>query len=1006
MVTAGLRLVQVSFQGASDDFIGLSGFPVLCLNNDDSNITSWLFELIGVPAGSSLSLGTLGTTSTVTFTPDIQGEYFIRLTVSGGGLTSVTEEPVAIVLTRSLQNILEGLTGVIPDNSFPFTSPVAVAQPYSGAITSMSVAGIWKLIDRLGAIYSSEGSLTFKGLHVSSDGSVDAGRIDVRELGFINDGVTDNSTFVAAANAAAATAKCHLYFPAGGNYLFTGNATFTAPCDFAPNGVAKIIIGSSDPTKFFATYPTVILSANKVVHSDWFAALSTTTTSADLVKMRHTIAAAPDGCEVIFDTGDFDLHAYNASTDPIPGGGFGLLDLYGRHKLKLTAAKGARFLCSGGPNAPIFWARGCYHVTFEGFHIVGNFATQTPWLDQQTWIRTDNHLGVEPGFLTDAWTIPVGQDTQKTWIVPLSSPRTDADYKIVPWITKVGGAATGSDTVVATIVYPDSFAITVSTAPGAQNIINYQLHVKAETRDLQIRDCICENFGGNLFRAGPDTHEFTLENCRMVGGGYFATFSGFLDPTQTDRVNQDRQVSHGLVRHNHMRASLVGGRTEGPGGVVTGSDDFMSCGGYVHHVDWLDNQSDVPGADTTQNSSGGAFLALYDSSDTQCSYHDLRIARNKINGSGMIGLAGYEYTPAIDILFQYAKGIISRVTIEDNEFDTCNQGVYIRTLFAGAGVHPVTIRRNHFTSCRNAITVDSPNAVVTDNLVDDCLCTLGDVYHHAISATGANATVFDNRIRSSTGSQITTLVQGAADKIDGHLEILGRDTVALSTLGDIATRERLYIGSAYTAIGQHPYRYYDECLRPYATEWVSAVTGTGAATNASGLGTGAILVANSGGGAGTIKLTKGGGANLGPSDAFFIRAKIQIPVATDYDFGVGFSDLGTNECLIGAFAASGATSKFVVKAGASTYLASTVSIDGNFHDIQVWWKSTRAGGDGKLYLSVDGETPVSVADPITALSSAICYMCTRFSSSSVTQRLCYLDSALWSWNQTVGHGGT
>jgi len=77
------------------------GALVTLSNNDDTGVTSWLWEFISKPPSSSAVLGT-PTSSTSSFTPDIRGSYFIRLTVTDGGSSIDTDERIAAVKTSYL----------------------------------------------------------------------------------------------------------------------------------------------------------------------------------------------------------------------------------------------------------------------------------------------------------------------------------------------------------------------------------------------------------------------------------------------------------------------------------------------------------------------------------------------------------------------------------------------------------------------------------------------------------------------------------------------------------------------------------------------------------------------------------------------------------------------------------------------------------------------------------------------------------------------------------------
>lgn len=109
MATASIR-----FDGQPTNYVGLvKGTPVVVSNNDNSGVTSWIYELVGKPAKSTLILGVLSgeptptpVGSTTKFTPDIEGTYKIRLRVNG----SVIDEGLSAVLYIP-SNLREPLVG-------------------------------------------------------------------------------------------------------------------------------------------------------------------------------------------------------------------------------------------------------------------------------------------------------------------------------------------------------------------------------------------------------------------------------------------------------------------------------------------------------------------------------------------------------------------------------------------------------------------------------------------------------------------------------------------------------------------------------------------------------------------------------------------------------------------------------------------------------------------------------------------------------------------------------
>ena len=80
--------------GQSNDQLALAQ-PVQLRNEDDRGVRSWRWELLDVPKGSAAVLSN-PTAAAPTFTPDLVGSYFVRLTVNGGQQGEVQDRIAAV----------------------------------------------------------------------------------------------------------------------------------------------------------------------------------------------------------------------------------------------------------------------------------------------------------------------------------------------------------------------------------------------------------------------------------------------------------------------------------------------------------------------------------------------------------------------------------------------------------------------------------------------------------------------------------------------------------------------------------------------------------------------------------------------------------------------------------------------------------------------------------------------------------------------------------------------
>jgi hypothetical protein len=89
-VSAAIQFTQsFTTPPAGQSMIGIDGETVTVANGDNTGVTAWNYEMLSVPPGSTVPLGVIGTTPSVTFTPTpgvTGGCYRIRLTVTGAGV--------------------------------------------------------------------------------------------------------------------------------------------------------------------------------------------------------------------------------------------------------------------------------------------------------------------------------------------------------------------------------------------------------------------------------------------------------------------------------------------------------------------------------------------------------------------------------------------------------------------------------------------------------------------------------------------------------------------------------------------------------------------------------------------------------------------------------------------------------------------------------------------------------------------------------------------------------
>lgn len=112
---AAISLIKFT-QGALTDLAGRAlkgeaGLPVTVENGDNTDVLSWVIELLYAPPGSGIATGVIASnandsTPTTTFTPDVAGCYRVRLTVwdaiSYGGTQNVDIRNFAVPLSQNI----------------------------------------------------------------------------------------------------------------------------------------------------------------------------------------------------------------------------------------------------------------------------------------------------------------------------------------------------------------------------------------------------------------------------------------------------------------------------------------------------------------------------------------------------------------------------------------------------------------------------------------------------------------------------------------------------------------------------------------------------------------------------------------------------------------------------------------------------------------------------------------------------------------------------------------
>jgi hypothetical protein len=94
---------QIKFtQGANNPPAGqaiqaVTGVALVITNGDNTNVVTWLYQVIDVPPGSAIPIGTLSTTATAGFTPDVTGGYQIKLTTTDNVANTYVDFRAALI---------------------------------------------------------------------------------------------------------------------------------------------------------------------------------------------------------------------------------------------------------------------------------------------------------------------------------------------------------------------------------------------------------------------------------------------------------------------------------------------------------------------------------------------------------------------------------------------------------------------------------------------------------------------------------------------------------------------------------------------------------------------------------------------------------------------------------------------------------------------------------------------------------------------------------------------
>ena len=121
-MTAQIKFEQgPSLPPSGQALLGVTGVAVIALDGSgDGPVASYAWTILDVPTGSVVPVGSAGSLSTITFTPDIPGGYLIRLTTN-----------VAGIITSDIRAVL------VPED----TVYNRIIPPYSASADALNISG-------------------------------------------------------------------------------------------------------------------------------------------------------------------------------------------------------------------------------------------------------------------------------------------------------------------------------------------------------------------------------------------------------------------------------------------------------------------------------------------------------------------------------------------------------------------------------------------------------------------------------------------------------------------------------------------------------------------------------------------------------------------------------------------------------------------------------------------------------------------------------------------------
>lgn len=713
----------------------------------------------------------------------------------GDALANINTQPLAdgascyVIASRALFRLNK--SSVTPPDGINVIQPIA--GPGRWLIEVNPGAGI-QVEDESGTVLPARPLLQTVGMHPIDTGSaiqLDLGQHDARDYPSISAAAAanPNSTIVIVGaqtlDADIADPTVTLKWKEGTNLTIDTDRTIAGRCDFSEGGVVSIdasvtltigglvdalpeqtifLCATADPTKYWVDQGNVILQASQRVGVRWFQSAADPGL-ADAVAIGLALASVANGSTIWFPAGTYDVTGYDVSTDPLPAGHFGIWDLYGHNGLTLQWEDDA-LIDASGVNATLFEARGCYHTTFRNARLIGNFQSNLVTTNGLNFIRTDNQNNTEtPASHTFTW--PIGEIGANTIIVTFASPLDNCDYDLGISIALAGGAAVGSDVVVSFQRAQTGFQLTVEVPPGAQNVITYKIAFKNETAYLDVQDCVCENFGGNLIRVGPSTREWTVTNCRVDGCYQGVEIIGTQLPTDTNLLNRRRIVQYGKLMHCTILGSSRSARTDNP--FVTGSDDLIDIGGSTWDIEIANCVIQNVGNDPIYGNTSAGHGVVFQDGPSDFSYVDIR--RIRIHHTTMMGLGGSDFYDrgfgAVGVRMFYG-GVVQELMVDNCTLRECRNAIYWETGRGGGGtLLNSQAYDNVILGCRRGAQFISaanlPAAILScsfsRNTIIDSVSTLEDLFfgNNAIAMVNCeNARIEDNTIQSTVDGTYNT----------------------------------------------------------------------------------------------------------------------------------------------------------------------------------------------------------------------------------------------------------